>query len=154
MLKKLFYSTCFFVLFTTLPGCFKYEEVKMVRMVDMGVESITPKGVDLYLDMQIKNPNNYKISIVGSDLDLFVKDKKSGKINLKNKVTLPKNSNEVHHFVFESDYKNFSADPLTIISTVLGDKRTVKVHVKGTIKAKAKGVGKKFPVDVKERVTL
>jgi len=125
----------------------------MVKVVDMGVKNITTKGVDFHVDMQIKNPNNYNISVIGSDLDLFVKDKKSGKVNLKNKVTLPKKSNMVHHFVFESDYKNISADPLTIISTVLGDSRMI-VQVKGTIKAKAKGVSKKFPVDFKEKVSL
>ena len=152
-LKRAIHLIVFFILTITLTSCFKYEEVKMVRVVDMGVKNITSKGVDFHVDMQINNPNNYNISIVGSDLDLFVKEKKSGKVNLKNKVTLPKKSNEVHHFVFESDYKNITADPLTILSTVLGNSR-LDVQVKGTIKAKAKGISKKFPVDFKEKVAL
>ena len=141
----------FFV--TVLTSCMKYEEVEMVRVTDMGIKNITTKGVNFQVSMQIKNPNNYNIGIVGSDLDLYVKDKKAGKVTLKDKVTLEKKSNTIHHFVFETDYKDLINDPTAIIGSVLGGGKLV-VHVKGHIKAKAKGIGKKFPVDFKEKVTL
>jgi len=152
-LKNSIYPIVFFVLMMTVTGCFKYEEVKMVRVVGVEVKDITAKGVNIHVDMQLDNPNNYNISIVGSDLDLFVKGKKSGKVTLKDKVILPKKSNGVHHFIFESEHKNMVADPLTILSSILGDSR-IEVQVKGSIKAKAKGLSKSFPVDFKEKVSL
>jgi LEA14-like dessication related protein len=136
-----------------LLGCMEYKDVEMVKVVDFGVKDITSDGVVFQVSMQIKNPNNYKINIVDSDLDLYVKDNKTGKVILKDKVTLPENSNKIHHFVFKSDYKNLTTDPASIIGMVIGGNQ-LEVEVKGDIKAKAKGLSKKFPVEFKEKISL
>lgn len=125
----------------------------MIKVVDFGIKGISAKGVNFQVSMQIKNPNNYKIGIVGSDLNLYVKDEKVGKVTLKDKIVLPKNSNKIHHFVFETDYKDLSTDPATILASVLGGGK-IEIHIKGHIKAKAKGLSKKFPIDFKEKISL
>ena len=151
---RIFFRIIFIIsLSFCITSCFKYQEVEMVKVTDFGIKNITKKGVDFQVDMQLKNPNNYKISIIDSDLDLFVNGKKSGRVILTNKVTLPKKSNNIHHFLFHTDYKNLSIDPISVIGSVLGDNKT-EIRFVGYIKAKAKGISKKFPVDFKEKVSL
>ena len=103
--------------------------------------------------MQIKNPNNYNISIVDSDLQLFAKGNKVGTANIENKVTLPKKSNQIHRFIITSSLKDMGASAFPILMSVLGGD-DIEVQVAGDIKAKAKGIGKRFPVDFKEKVKL
>lgn len=152
-MKKLLQLSTFLLLIISLSSCIEYKEVKMIKVVDFGVKNITTKGVNFQVSMQIKNPNDYKIGIIGSDLDLYVKDEKVGKVILKDKVFLPKNSNKIHHFIFETDYKNLTTDPASILGMVMGGNQ-LEIEVKGNIKAKAKGLSKKFPVDFKEKIKL
>jgi len=140
-------------LLLSLNSCIKYKDVEMVKVVDFGVKDINTNGVVFQVSMQIKNPNNYKISIVDSDLDLYVKEDKTGKVTLKDKVTLPENSNKIHHFLFKTDYKNLTSDPTAILGTLLGNNK-IPIQVKGYIKAKAKGLSKKFPVEFKEKIEI
>ena len=131
----------------------EYKDVQMIKVVDFGVKELSEKGVIFQVSMQLKNPNNYKIGIVGSDLDLYVENEKVGKVTLKDKIFLPKKSNKIHHFVFETDYTSLTTDPMAILGMVMGGGK-LQIQVKGDIKAKAKGLSKKFPVDFKENVAL
>lgn len=150
---RIFKTVAIIILALSLNSCIKYKDVEMVKVVDFGVKDITTAGVVFQVSMQIKNPNDYKISIVDSDLDLYVKDAKTGKVTLKDKVTLPENSNKIHHFLFKTDYKNLTSDPTTILGALLGSNK-IPIQVKGYIKAKAKGLSKKFPVEFKEKIEI
>ena len=150
--RNIYLAVTFSFLFS-LFGCMEYKDVEMVRVQNFGVKNMSAEGVNFTVDMQISNPNNYNINIVGSDMDLYVDNNKVGKAKLKGKVTLPKNSNEVHQFVIATNYTDLSSDPLTIMASVFGG-NTMNVEVKGFVKARAKGVSKKFPVEFKERVKL
>lgn len=103
--------------------------------------------------MQIKNPNKYDISIVDSDLTLFLKGKKLGTANIKEKIKLKKKSNEIHRFVIQSNLKDIASGVLPIIMGLM-TKDSIELEVKGDIKAKAKGISKKVPIDFKEKVKL
>ncbi|MGB0887359.1 MAG: LEA type 2 family protein [Vicingaceae bacterium] len=134
-------------------GCMTYKEVKVIDITDVGIKHFTAKGVEIEVAMQIKNPNNYNISIVDSDLQLFAKGNKVGTANIENKVTLPKKSNQIHRFIITSSLKDMGASAFPILMSVLGGD-DIEVQVAGDIKAKAKGIGKRFPVDFKEKVKL
>jgi len=103
--------------------------------------------------MQINNPNNYKISIVNSDLDLYLNETNLGKAEIDNKVVLPPNSNEIQHAFISTSLKNVASNSLPILLTLM-NKKSFPIHVKGNIKAKAKGLSKSFPVDFKENANL
>ena len=152
-MKKLLQRSTILLLVLMLSSCIEYKEVEMINVVGFGVNDITSTGVNFQVSMQIKNPNSYKIGVVGSDLSLYIKDEKVGRVVLKDKVILPKNSNETHQFIFETDYKNLTTDPVAILGMVMGGNQ-LEVRIKGHIKAKAKGLSKKFPIDFKENVKL
>ena len=125
----------------------------MVQVTDVGIKNVSMKGIVVEVAMQIKNPNKYAISIVDSDLDLYVKGNKIGAAKIQEKVTLPKKSNKIHRFTINSTLKDVASGIFPLMMDVIANK-SIDLQVKGDIKARAKGVGKRFPVDFKETVKL
>ena len=142
-----------FLLAISLFGCLQYKEVQIIKVIDVGIKNVSTKAINIEVAMQIKNPNKYDISIVGSDLTLFVKGKKLGVANIKEKIKLKKKSNDIYRFTIQSNLKDISAGLLPIIMGLI-TKNSMSLEVKGFIKAKAKGISKKVPIDFKKNVKL
>jgi len=134
-------------------SCIQYKEVEVIKVSDVGIKNISINGIEIGVSIQIKNPNKYNISIVDSDLTLFADGKKIGAANVKEKVTLPKKSNKIHQFTIQTSVKDITSNTLPLLMSLMS-KSNLEVQIKGDIKAKAKGIGKRFPVDFKERVKL
>jgi len=141
------------VISITLTSCFKYEDVVMKEVTNVSVNSFSANNIEIKVDMRIINPNNYKISIVDSDLELFVKNKKVGTSKIKDNIDLPKNSDETHQIVVKTTVEDMIGTAIPVILSVLFED-SVDLQVKGEIKARAKSLSKSFPVDFKERVKL
>jgi LEA14-like dessication related protein len=152
-LKKTAFSLSFLIITISSIGCMTYKDVEMIEVTDVGVKDFSTKGVEIEVAMQIKNPNNYNISIVDSDLNLFADGNRVGTANIKNKITLPKKSNQIHRFTITSSLKDMGSSAFPLIMSVLGG-GDIEVQIIGDIKAKAKGIGKRFPVNFKEKVKL
>lgn len=142
-----------FLLALSLFSCLQYKEVQIIKVTDVGIKDVSTKAIDIEVAMQIKNPNKYDISIVDSDLTLFLKGKKLGTANIKEKIKLKKKSNEIHRFVIQSNLKDIASGVIPIIMGLM-TKDSIELEVKGDIKAKAKGISKKVPIDFKEKVKL
>ena len=78
---------------------------------------------------------------------------KLGKADVANRVVLPKNSNENHTINLKLKKGGLSAAAMpAIISAAMGGR--MQLRAKGTIKAKAKMLSKKVPVDFTENISL
>jgi LEA14-like dessication related protein len=143
-----------FVLITsiTMSSCLTYQEVEFVGMKGVEVEDMSTKEIKVRVSIQVKNPNNYKIKITKSDLDLFLGGKALGKAVIGERIILPKNSNETHTFTISTDLSKLGG-MLGVGAMMLGG-GSKTFRVKGWVKAKAFGVGKKFPVDFKESLKI
>ncbi len=150
LLKKFSFFT---ILALVLSSCLEYKEVEVVKIVDVGVKNISVKGVDIEVSMRIKNPNKYNISIVDSDLSVFVKGKKMGNAKIKEKVTLKKKSNSVYRFNIHSNLNGIATAGLPVILGLI-TQPSIELKVQGDIKAKAKGLSKKIPIDFTEKIKL
>lgn len=148
-----FNSVILILLSISLYSCLEYKEVEVKKIHQVGIKNFSITEVSFFVDMQIENPNNYKISITDADLDLYIKDQKFGKAILQNNIVLPKKSNETHQIVISTPLKDAVSGALPLVMGMLG-KRSVLVQVKGEIRGKVKGIGKKIPVDFKENVAL
>ena len=134
-----------------ITSCFSYEEVEITKIVSTEVKSFSSESVEVEIVLQINNPNNYKISITNSDLDLFLNGSEMGKAIIKEKIVIPKKSNEVHRFTIKLNNKDLAANTMPfILSAVLG--RPMRLTVKGYIKAKAKMISKKIPIEFTENI--
>lgn len=137
----------------TLTSCFRYEDVRILKVSNIHLNNISIKKIEIGVDMHIVNPNNYKISIVDSNLELFIKGKKIGTAHIIDKIELPKNSDQVHKITIATDLKEMLGDAIPVILGVLFEE-SIELQVKGEIRAKAKSISKSFPVDFTERVRL
>lgn len=152
-MKKLFLYLTLILLAFSNTGCLEYKEVKVVDVTSVGIKDISAKGIVVEVSMQIKNPNKYAINIVDSDLDIYLKGNKVGKANLQEKITLPKKSNKIHRFTIKSSLKEVASGIMPLMLSLLSNSN-IEIQIKGDIKARAKGISKKFPVDIKEKVKL
>lgn len=156
MIKKVF-SLCLgsiiIICSFFMVSCNSYKEVKINKIERVGVKKFSVSEIEFFVELQIENPNNYKISITDGDLDLYIKDKKIGKTILQNKLILPKKSNEIHEILISTPLKDALSGTIPLVLGVIG-KKNIFIHVQGEIKAKAKGIAKKIPVDFKENVAL
>jgi LEA14-like dessication related protein len=107
-LKNFIKYSFLFLLALSLFSCLQYKEVQIIKVTDVGIKDVSTKAIDIEVAMQIKNPNKYDISIVDSDLTLFLKGKKLGTANIKEKIKLKKKSNEIHRFVIQSNLKDIA----------------------------------------------
>ena len=125
----------------------EYKDVEVVDVGEVGIKNISTKGIEVQVAMQIKNPNKYDISIVDSDLTLF------GVARVKEKVTLKKKSNKIHRFTIQTSASDIASSAIPVLMGLIM-KSDLELQVQGDIKAKAKGLGKRFPVDFKEKIKL
>jgi hypothetical protein len=71
---------------------------------------------------------------------------------MKNDVVLKKNHQDVYPLYLTFSEKELKSSALASIGSLLTGR--MKVRIKGNIKAKVYGIGKKFPIDVEEPVNL
>jgi len=145
--------TLFSLLIVFLAGCVSYEEVEMMEVTNIGIKDINQGKIEIAVGMRIKHPNTYKISVVDSDLDLYMDGKKSGKAHIKEKVTLPKKSSDVHNFTVVAKMDNILSSGLPALAGILAN-GGINIKVKGAIKGRAKSISKTFPVEFSKRVNL
>ncbi|PCJ83610.1 MAG: hypothetical protein COA57_10860 [Flavobacteriales bacterium] len=134
-------------------SCISYKEVQFIAMIGAEVKSFSAKGLNVELGVKLRNPNNYKITVVDSDLDIFINGKPMGKAKIKNKIKMKKNSEDVHHFIISADYDNAAVGGLSAIMAMLGAS-SMQLRIKGKVKAKALVFRKTFDVDFTERVSF
>ena len=152
MLKKYSFLLLLAICFS-LYSCMEYKDVEVIDVSDIRVKSLTTSVVEIEFKMQINNPNNYKISVVDSDLELFIKDKKIGTAKIQDKIVLPKESNKKHTIVVETGLSDMLSGAIPVLMGLMFDSN-IELQVKGEIRAKAKQLSKSFPVDFKEKVAL
>ena len=102
--------------------------------------------------MKVNNPNNYNIKIKKSSLDVFINGSKVGKTKIKNNVVLKKNYQDVYSVYLMVSEKDLKGSALASIRSLVTG--SMKIRLKGDVKTKVYGVGKKFPIDIEEPVNL
>ena len=142
--------TLFSIVFLT--SCLDYEDVEFKGVQNIGLEDRSGGTITVRIDMKVNNPNSYNIKINKSSLDVFVNGSKVGKTKMNNNVVLKKNHQDVYPLYLTLSEKELKRSALTSIGSLLTGK--MKVRIKGDIKAKVYGIGKKFPIDVEEPVNL
>ena len=149
-LLKIGLITLFSIVFLT--SCFDYEDVEFKGVQNIDLEGRAGGNITVRIDMKVNNPNNYNIKIKKSSLDVFINGSKVGKTKIKNDIVLKKNRQDVYSMYLTLGEKELKGSALSSIGSLLTG--SMKVRIKGDIKAKVYGVGKKFPIDVEEPVSL
>lgn len=139
-----------FFLFITLglSSCISFSDLEIGEVKSVGVNKVSKSNIEINADIQVKNPNNYKVKIKKIEADVLLNNKKITTLNLNKKVVLRKNSDDVQTFLIQTELSNIlSAAP----SLLLGGGITLKIQ--GYIKGKVFFISKKVPVDVERKIS-
>lgn len=142
-----------FLLIVSLYSCFEYKDVEVVEYKSAGIKSISAEKVEIEVTLRIKNPNNYKISIVDSDLELFIKGDKIGTAAIRENVVLKKNVTDDYVVTIETGISDIVSGALPVLAGLIFES-AIDLQIKGDIKARAKSLSKRFPIDYKDKVKL
>ncbi len=134
-------------------SCNIYQDIEVQEVRDIRITKMSDKGIEAEVDIKVFNPNNFKVSIVAVDADIYVNDKDVGDAKLRRKVILGKKSNEVHTIKIEGDYTDMSGG---ILQTLIGGlfSQSMNFKVDGTMKGKALLIGKSFYFQVDQDVEM
>lgn len=135
-----------------LQACVSYSDVEFLGMQGYKINKFTGEELELELMAKLKNPNNYRIKVVDTDMNIFINGAESGKAVLGNKVILKRQSEETHKILIKAQLKNAFSSGLTgLLSMFTG--QPMKVGIKGDIKARAMGISKKVPMEFEQNIT-
>lgn len=151
-IKRFPYYLLLLVLSFSLCAC-QVRPLSVDKVEQARVLNLSQKGIELELGVKIKNPNSFAFNIYTSEFDVVLDEIPLGKANIKDKVRIPANSEELHTFVIQSDFSKLMAGGLFQL-LALTQKRAVTIHLKGGIKAGNFFYKKTFFVERRETISL
>lgn len=131
-----------------------YEDVEITNIKSVKLLELSDKGLTAESEIQITNPNSYKLSVVDSEFDVFIKNTKLGKAYIDGNLNIKANSSDYHTIVLKSDYEDLADGALgNMIALTMGSKN-IDFKVEGFIVGKAFLIRKKVKVSHQGRVPL
>lgn len=116
------------------------------------------KKVQLEIGLEVFNPNPYKMKVLEYDLDVFVNGKPLGKVAERRISVMQKEDDSQVTFGVRTDLKKVlgGIGGLVggLISGLVSGEKEVDVRVKGYVKARARGIDRKVPVDFEKSYEL
>jgi len=134
-----------------LTACSPFDEVELRDIRSMEVLRMDGRQIAVRVDVQVLNPNGYRISVEDPDVDLFLNDTYVGKGLLDSTLVLERRSDQVYPVYLHAD---LAGGPLMMV--MLGGALTgqVKLGVKGTVLARSGMLRKRFPFAAEETIDL
>jgi LEA14-like dessication related protein len=134
----------------TLQGCRVYRDVEFKGVKETKFTSFNSQGVSCEFDVEIYNPNPYKITLMSSDVDLFFEGTRLGRVELPASAIL--NAEEKTSLKLTC-----TAEPSSIPKLVGGAigmvfKKDLVIEGKGAVTAKAILITKTVPVEFSQRI--
>lgn len=138
------------VLSTMITSC-AYKDVEVIKVESVNIDEFNTGNVQITASLVLDNPNNFKIKIKKSELDLYVNGEPVGTASLQKKIILAKNTKMAHDFIIDSSIKDLGGGLVSSVISVISS-GGIKVGVKGDVKASAFLITAKIPVDVEENI--
>ena len=136
-----------------LSSCFTYKDVEISSVQGFEIKNFSGKGIEALVTVEVNNPNNYDITVMDTDLDLFINSREMGKARIKENIKLNKRSKEKYSFTVLADFKSAAGGLLSSLFTLFSSK-SIDLRLKGTAKGRALFITRKVKVDLSEKVKL
>lgn len=131
----------------------KIQEPEFKGVNDVSVGSFESEKIEITINVKLDNPNNFKIKVIKANLDLLVGGNEAGVAHLDKKVIIKKKTEDNYDIIISTDKDQLmSAGLKAVIPSLATGKVTVKV--KGWVKGRVWGIGKKIDVEFKENVDM
>jgi LEA14-like dessication related protein len=138
------------LLILTLQGCRLYRDVEFKGVKETRFTSFNANGVSCEFDVELYNPNPYKITLMQSEVDLFLEGTRLGKVQLPSLAVL--NGEENMRLKLTCTAEPSSIPKLVGGAIGLVFKKELVIEGKGVVTAKAFLVTKTVPVEFTQRI--
>lgn len=149
-MKRFIFILISIVLFSS---CSVYKEVEVLEIQNIEFIEFSNELVEIEVEILVDNPNNYKVKLLSADIDVSINKIGMGKLKLKEKLELPKNSTSVQKLKVLADSEKIQETLMANAISFLFS-NSMAIEAKGMVKGKALGIGKKVDVEYKEKVSL
>jgi LEA14-like dessication related protein len=138
------------VMLISLESCKVYQDIEFKGVKQTRFTSFNSDGVACEFDVELFNPNPYSISLMRSDIDLFLEGTRLGNVELPSWAVLKGKESTTLRL-------SCTAEPASIPKLLGGAiglvfKKEVVIEGKGNITAKAFLITKTVPVEFKQRI--
>ena len=147
-ISKWFYAVVPLLIFSVAAcvSCSSIQPVELKKVESVKILNSSTSGIDMEVTMVISNPNFLKFTITQGDLNIVLNKIDMGKAELKNHVTLPAHSEKSEKFIVHVGVSNALLGGFASLLSIFKS-NTAVVTMKGTIRARALGISRTFPVD-------
>lgn len=136
-----------------LSSCISYKPVMITGIKDVKTANISGEKVELAFNMEIKNPNGFKIVLNQYDMDVMLNDKGLGKASSTEKIVIKRKSSDSHPFKLSASYKDFMGATVSGLSSLFKNE-PVTFKVKGAIKGRVWWFKKTIPIETTQKIKL
>ncbi len=148
---KLFFAAV--VAIFVLQGCVSFQEIEFKKFNGYNVERTNGDKTALKIKTVLLNPNSFNVKIKKAKLNLVISGSDAGTITLAWPVVIEKNKELEYEVTLLAD-KSKITKAITEAGIGIALSGKVMVNVKGWVKGKALGIGKKIKIDEKKTLSL
>lgn len=139
MLKQ---GSTFLLLLLCFVSCRAPKDLVYVGVQHFGLKQASFKKTVVSMDVQLYNPNNYKMKLKHSNLDIFINNNRLGVVNLDSKLKVPRLDTFAMPVMLDVDLGNALPNMLQ-----LAFNSQVTVKLSGTVRAGRHGLFITIPVN-------
>ncbi len=135
-------SFLFLVILFFMTSCRTPRDLEFREFNNISLENIAAAGASLKVNLVYYNPNNFRLELNRTDLDIFVDNSYLGHSSQDIQVAIPKRDIFTVPIVVNLDTKNLLKNGMISLF-----KKEVTIRVVGKVKVGKAGVMKSFNVD-------
>jgi LEA14-like dessication related protein len=150
-ISHLSFILCFTAFLLIFSCCRDIKEVRCTGVKGVKVNKLDLSGINADVMLGIMNPNNFGFFIYRSKFDIVYNGVSLGTAKLSKRVRIGANAEKAYSFNLKSNFKNAN---LADVMKILGGGSQGNIEAKGDLKAGKFLLRKKFPIGIKEKVSL
>lgn len=131
-------------------SCNIYKDVEVTEVLQVQITSFTLDSLEAEVFFQVNNPNWYKLKMTDAKIDLMLEGKKIAEVVLVEPLVIPKKMVSSLSMKIKSEKLDMQAILSNAISMLF--KSEYELEGTGYVQGKAMFVGRKVPVQFKEKL--
>ena len=128
-----------------LSGCFKYDDVKIVKVKDISYTEFKGGTLKIAITATINNPNHFNIKVTNVDLALRLNDRVLGNVTHVDKLELIRQTEKDYTVNLSIELENLMSNMINLYRMFMNDQKNL--NLSGTIDVKSFLYSKTFHVD-------
>jgi LEA14-like dessication related protein len=132
--------------------CIHLQQPEFLGVQGFSVRKIDTQGIEGDVFIRIKNPNRFAFRVYPGEVDVSFSGVHLGKARLDKAVKIKAGGEGDYGFHVKSDFKEIRLNEILRLISAAG--RQEEVVVKGEVKAGRFFYRKKFPVELREKISL